>query len=81
MDSCHGDAPVCWRYVQSWTSPRKPERTSARLRIAMPVRYVDETDVDWDGDADSVVHTTPIVTTRTESTWWILYLCRYQYNA
>jgi len=27
-------------YVRSWTSPRKPERRSARVRMAMPVAYV-----------------------------------------
>lgn len=27
-------------YVQSWTSPKKPERTSARARMRIPIAYV-----------------------------------------
>jgi hypothetical protein len=57
-------------YVQSWTSPRNPERRSARARMAMPVAYVYGFIVlgvfMWSPEAENVVRTTPSVTRSTE---------------
>lgn len=67
-----------FEYVQSCTRPRKPEKTSARVRIAIPVAYAYTSFVALDCDvgleAESVVMMTPKVTTITEITWVMLKL-------
>ena len=57
-------------YVQSWTRPKKPDRTSAKVRIPMPDAYVygltGDVDDERDSDAERVVIMTPIVTRITD---------------
>jgi hypothetical protein len=77
--------PYC-AYVQSCTSPRKPERRRASVRMAMPVAYVyvsvyvggkagEGLCGDGDGgEAESVVRATPSVTRRTDAIWVTVYL-------
>ena len=61
-----------WVYTQSCIIPRKPDSKSARLRIAIPCAYREATTdclpevAASRFEADNVVSTMPIVTTRTE---------------
>ena len=66
-------------YVRSWTRPRKPDRTSAKVRIPIPDAYVygltgDVDDDERDSDAERVVIMTPIVTRITDMIWVRVYL-------
>ena len=68
-------------YVRSWTRPRKPDRTSAKVRIPIPDAYVygltgdvDDDDDERDSDAERVVIMTPIVTRITDMIWVRVYL-------
>ena len=67
------DGRMYLEYVRSWTSPKKPDRTSAKVSIPMPDAYVygladddDDDDDDRDSDAERVVIMTPIVTRITD---------------
>ena len=57
-------------YVRSCTRPKKPDRTSAKVRIPMPDAYVygltGDVDDERDSDAERVVIMTPIVTRITD---------------
>jgi hypothetical protein len=57
-------------YVQSWTRPKKPDRTSAKMRIPMPDAYVyglaGDVDDERDSDTERVVIMTPVVTRITD---------------
>jgi hypothetical protein len=65
-------------YVQSWTRPKKPDRTSARVRIPMPDTYVygltDDADDERGSEAERVVIMTPIVTKITDMICVTVYL-------
>jgi len=86
MDSCQGAGPFgsesdgrpCLAYVQSWRSPRKPDKTRADVKIPMPRAYMYGSTtsvelVDFDC-AERVVVTTPTVTNKTDVIWVMLYL-------
>ena len=64
------DGRMYLEYVQSWTRPKKPDKTSAKVRIPMPYAYVygltGDVDDERDSDAERVVIMTPVVTRITD---------------
>ena len=64
------DGRMYLEYVQSWTRPKKPDRTSAKVRIPMPDAYIygvtGDVDDEHDSDAERVVIMTPAVTIITD---------------
>ena len=64
------DGRMCLEYVQSWTRPKNPDRTSAKVRIPIPYAYVygstGDVDDERDSDAERVVIMTPDVTRITD---------------
>ena len=75
------DGRMYLEYVQSWTRPRKPDSTSAKVRIPMPYAYVygltgavDDVDDERDSDAEKVVIMTPVVTRITDMVCVRVYL-------
>ena len=72
------DGRMYLEYVQSWTRPKKPDRTSAKVRMPMPYAYVygstGDVDDERDSDAEKVVIMTPVVTRITDMTCVMVYL-------
>jgi hypothetical protein len=61
---------MCLEYVLSWTKPKKPDRTSAKVRVPMPDAYVyrltGDVDDERHSDAERMVNMTPVVTRITD---------------
>jgi hypothetical protein len=65
------ECPEHVAYVLSWTTPRKPERMRAKVRMPIPIRYrwprKDAFAIESRRRDENVVRITPTVTISTES--------------
>ena len=65
------DGRMYLEYVRSWTRPKNPDRTSAKVRIPIPYAYVygstGDVDDERESEAEKVVIMTPIVTRITDT--------------